>query len=307
MTAPGSPNAEGKAAMIAVVGRANTGKSTLLNAILGEKVSIVSPVAQTTRNLVRGILTETRGQLVFLDTPGMHKAESDLGKIMNRTARASVEGVDRVLLVLDGSAPPREEDEGWMRKLRRTPDVPVTLLVNKCDLPTPYADAYLQAWRSIMGESAAGQAPDLRRISAATGEGLDALVSDLFADAPAGPPLFPEDVLTDFPRKLAIADVVREKYFHLLSQEVPHHLAVWIETLDDSDTPWKASGTIYVQRPGQKGIVIGEKARLIKKVRKQAESDLQEMYGVPIQLELWVKVDKHWARNFWILRQLGYA
>lgn len=294
--------------MVAVVGRANTGKSTLVNAMLGEKVSIVSPVAQTTRNLVRGILTEPRGQLVFLDTPGMHKAESDLGKIMNRAARASIEGVDHVLLVLDGSTPPREEDDGWMRKLRRSPEAPVTWIVNKCDLPASYTDAYLKVWASIMGESAASAPPpDIRRISAATGEGVSELVDELFALAPVGPQLFPDDVLTDFPRKLAIADVVREKYFLVLSQEVPHHLAVWIETLDDSSEPWKASGTIYVQRPGQKGIVIGEKGRLIKKVRKQAESDLKEMYGVPIQLELWVKVDKHWARNFWILRQLGYA
>lgn len=305
MSGENGPSADGpRAALVAVVGRANTGKSTLVNAILGEKISIVSPVAQTTRNLVRGILTEPRGQLVFLDTPGLHKAESDLGKIMNRTARAAVEGVDHVLLVVDAGTAPREEDEGWMRRLAKA-DIPATLVLNKCDLPGCRDEAYLRLWSSLRTPGD-GMAANVARISAARGDGVPGLVDRLFDRAPVGPPLFPEDVLTDFPRKLAIADVVREKYFHVLTQEVPHHLAVWIESVDDQQKPWKVAGTIYVQRPGQKGIVIGEKAKLLKKVCREAEADLEEMYGAKMHLELWVKVDKDWTRNFWILRQLGY-
>jgi GTP-binding protein Era len=290
--------------MVAVVGRANVGKSTLLNRILEEKVSIVSPVAQTTRNLIRSILTEPRGQLVFLDTPGMHKAESDLGKIMNRAARASVEGVDAVLLILDASTAPRQEDEGWMRRLAKNPPPHLVIVLNKIDQATeeqPYRDL----WDGSAGDDRTVE-PAWHRVSALQGTGVADLVARLFALMPVGPLLFPEDVLTDFPRKLNMADVVREKFFARLEQELPHSLAVWIEDLDDSGDRWNVRGIVYVQRAGQKGIVLGKKGRLIKWVKEQAEAELSELYEVPVHLDLWVKVEKHWDRNFWIMRNLGY-
>lgn len=290
--------------MVAVVGRANVGKSTLLNQVLGEKVSIVSPVAQTTRNLIRSILTEPRGQLVFLDTPGMHKAESDLGKIMNRAARAAVEGVDAVLLVLDASTRPRQEDEGWMRKLAKQPPPNLVIVLNKIDQAVEEAP-YRDLWASVAREDRTVE-PEWWQVSALEGTGIDALVDRLFELMPPGPLLFPEDVLTDFPRKLNMADVIREKFFARLEQELPHSLAVWIETLDDRGGTWQVNGIIYVQRAGQKGIVLGKKGRLIKWVREQAEAELSEIYEVPVKLDLWVKVEKHWDRNFWIMRNLGY-
>ncbi|MDT8389105.1 MAG: GTPase Era [Lentisphaeria bacterium] len=301
-------NAKIKSGIIAIVGRANVGKSTLLNGILEEKVSIVSDVAQTTRNLIRAVLTEPRGQLVFLDTPGVHRATYDLGKMMNRMARSSVEGADVVMLVLDGSERPFEEDDGWMRKIAKQA-LPAVIVLNKIDLGTPYADEYRAQWEDISRKN-----PDHCAavpwfdISAANHDGVAELVQALFDRVPLGPPLFSEDVLTDFPRKLAMGDVIREKLFHELHDELPHAIAVGVNHIDESpETGWLAHADIYVNRPSQKGIVIGQKGRLLRKIKRLAEKDISDMYDVPVTLELWVKVEKDWAKNFWILRQLGYA
>ena len=295
-----------RAGMAALVGRANAGKSTLLNALLGEKISIVSPVAQTTRNVIRGVLTEPRGQLVFLDTPGVHKAQTDLGKLMNRTARSAVEGVDVAALILDASVPPQMEDEGWMRRLLFGPATVVGVL-NKRDRPDDHAAAYRSRWDEV-GEAKGRKREILwAETSALKGTGVEALIRLLFAQAPCGPPLFPEDVLTDFPRRLAMADVIREKYFHHLTQELPHRIAVWIEELDESGEAWRVAATLYVTSTSQKGIVIGRKGSLIKRVRHEAEGELSAMFDRPVDLDLWVKVEKDWPRNFWFLRRLGYA
>jgi GTP-binding protein Era len=292
--------------MVAIVGRANVGKSTLLNRLLGEKVSIVSPVAQTTRRLIRGILNEPRGQLVFLDTPGVHVASYDLGHVMNRTARAAIEGVDVVLLVLDGSTAPRREDEGWMRRLLFQ-DVPVVALLNKCDQGTDHIAAYQQRWASVAKEKQSAKQADWLRASAATGEGVVGLVSRLFELAPVGEQLFPADILSDYPRKLAVGDVVREKYFHELRAELPHTLAVEIENIEEGPAGWLAKGSVLVEKPSQKPILLGAKGRLFKKVIAAAEQDLAEMYGVAVKLELWIRVEKNWQKNFWILKRLGYV
>jgi len=301
------PQGDGRrAGMVAIVGRANVGKSTLLNCLLGEKVSIVSPVAQTTRRMVRGMLNEPRGQLVFLDTPGVHQAAYDLGRVMNRTARAAVEGVDVVLLVLDGSAAPRAEDEGWMRRLLFH-ESPVVALINKCDQGTNQAVAYRQRWTQVAKEKSSTKEAEWLFASATTGEGVAELVTQLFALAPVGEQLFPDDVLTDYPRKLAMADVVREKYFHQLRAELPHTLAVEIETIEEKPEGWLVKGAILVEKSSQKPILLGAKGRLFKGVVGAAEQDLTEMYGVPVKLELWIRVEKSWQKNFWVLKRLGYV
>ncbi len=302
---PHSPSAI-RSGLVAVVGRANVGKSTLINRILGEKVSIVSPVAQTTRNLVRGILTEPRGQLVFLDTPGVHRASYDLGLIMNRIARASIEGVDVVLLVVDASTPPREEDEGWIRRLLHA-EPACFVALNQTDRGDAHAADYRRLWDGAAREKSVAREATWLPVSGLAGDGVEELVGRLFASVPEGPHLFPDDVLTDFPRKLNVADVVREKYFHVLRDELPHALAVEIETIDEAPGGWTARGTIFVQKNSQKGIVLGNKGRLLKKVKADAERELAEMYGHPVTLDLWVKVEKDWSRNFWLLKRLGYA
>ncbi len=291
--------------MFAIVGRANVGKSSLMNRLLADKISIVSPIAQTTRNRVRGILSEPRGQLVFLDTPGVFKAPHDLGRIMNRAARSSIEGVDGVVLVLDPSHALRDEDIGWMRKLARG-DQPIHVVLNKCDLPWKVEEACKAAWYEACADVGDGQSVCWHRISALHGDGIPDLLDALFKTAPIGPPLFPEDIVSDFPRQLAVADVIREKYFQVLRDEVPHDLAVRIVSLEESGDKWSIRADVLVNRPSQKGIVIGEKGRLLRKVKRSATREIGEMYGVQVHLDIWIKVEKNWSRNFWILRQLGY-
>jgi len=292
--------------LIAVVGRASVGKSTFVNAVFEEKVSIVSDIPQTTRTLVRGILTEPRGQLVLLDTPGVHKAEYDLGRLMNRVARASVEGVDAVLLMLDASTSPRIEDDGWIRRLLRE-TVPVLAVLNKSDVPQGHADEYRKLWETIAAEKQSTKTAEWVEISARTRDGVDQLVSRLFELLPPGPLLFPAEMLTDHPRKINMADIIREKYFGKLQDELPHSLAIEVETVEEKPDEWIVHGTILVERSSQKGIVIGHKGRLLRRVCESAGRELSEMYGIPVTLDLWVKVEKDWTKNFWILKRLGYA
>lgn len=295
-----------RAGVVAVVGRTNVGKSTLLNALVGEKVSIVSDTVQTTRNVIRAILTEERGQLVFLDTPGVHKAEGELGKNLNKMARSSVGGADAILLVLDASSKLWQEDEGWMRRLMKD-DLPCVILLNKTDVGTGFVDAYKERWAAVAAEKESSLEPVWVEGSALQGEGIPALSNALFERVPEGPHLFPEEILTDYPRKLNISDVIREKYFDRLHDELPHCLAIWVDSIEETPKKWTIQAEVYVERHSQKGIVIGEKGRLLKSVQYQSEKELSEMYEVPVKVRLWVKVEKDWRKNFWILKKLGYA
>ena len=330
------------AGVVAVVGRTNAGKSTLVNRLVGEKVSIVSPVVQTTRTTVRGVLTEARGQLVLLDTPGLHKSRTVLGTAMNKAARASASGADAVLLVCDASRPPELEDEGWMQRLARSP-VPVVLFLNKAD-EACRERAFREAWDRAVAhaearaaESAAApassaappanpekpwkrkrrEAGELRPIvrprwlsgSAKTGEGVDALLDALFGLLPAGPLLFDGDMLTDHPEKLAVADVIREKLFGLFRDELPHSIGVSVERVERrGDGSVAVSGTVYVRKANQKGIVLGEKGRTLRTAKRRAEAELRDYFGAPaVDCELWVRVEPDWDENFFLLRKLGYA
>ena len=330
------------AGVVAVVGRTNAGKSTLVNRLVGEKVSIVSPVVQTTRTTVRGVLTEARGQLVLLDTPGLHKSRTVLGTAMNKAARASAGGADAVLLVCDASRPPELEDEGWMQRLARSP-VPVAIFLNKAD-EACRESAFREAWDRAVAhaearaaESAAApasnaappanpgkpwkrqrrEAGELRPIvrprwlsgSAKTGEGVDALLDELFGLLPAGPLLFDGDTLTDHPEKLAVADVIREKLFGLFRDELPHLIGVSVERVERrGDGSVAVSGTVYVRKANQKGIVLGEKGRTLRTAKRRAEAELRDYFGAPaVDCELWVRVEPDWDENFFLLRKLGYA
>ncbi len=303
-----APPAPTRAALIAVVGRANVGKSTLVNALVEEKVSIVSPVAQTTRNCIRGIWTGERGQLVFLDTPGVHKAAHDLGRLMNRVARNSAEGADITLLVLDAAAFPRLEDQGWLQRLRDT-NSPLVLALNKIDALTPRSDqraVHRATWDRLKNPARAGPVRWME-ISARNGTGIAELRDLLLGMAPAGPLLFPEEMLSDFPRKLMIADCVREKLFRVLQAELPYAVAVRIESIAEEKERWSVAGEILVNKPSQKGIVIGNKGRLLKGIILDSERELAEIYERKIALRLRVRVHPNWARDPRLLRQLGYT
>jgi len=297
-----------RCAVIGIVGRTNAGKSTLINRLVGEKISIVSPIVQTTRNTIRGILTEKRGQLVFMDTPGLqHKAEGHLGTLLNRMARQSAANADALLIVFDGSSSPHIEDDGWMRRALFT-EQPVIFFLNKSDCSPFYTEAYSELWRKIQEEKK--QTREILRFagSAETGEHLKELTDALFALAtPAEELLFESDTVTDYPRRLAIADVVREKLFSKLYDELPHEIGVRVDDIQENGTKWLVTATIMVNRPSQKAIVMGPKGRTLRYVKRAAEPEISAMFGVEAELEPWVKVERNWMDNFWLLRQMGYA
>ena len=309
-----------KVAVVGVVGRTNAGKSTLVNRLVGEKVSIVSPVEQTTRNTVRGIVAEARGQLVLLDTPGLHKAVGELGRILNRMARRSAAGVDVLCVVFDASAEPQLEDVGWMNRVAKERPEKVVFVLNKADRRPFYETMFHDAWKAS-AEEAAAMPPEAAsgagvpepvwvKAIATTEGGANAVMDALFAFAEEGERLFDDDIVTDYPRKLAIADSIREKYLAKMHQEVPHELGILVREIKESRKggveTWEVKVDVLVNRVSQKPIVIGRGAETIKYVRKCAERELSEMFGVKVQMELWVKVEPNWMKNPKLLTEMGY-
>ena len=294
-----------KAAIVGVVGRTNAGKSTLVNRMVGEKVTIVSPVEQTTRNTIRGIVEDPRGQLVLLDTPGLHKAVGPLGKLLNGMARASSAGTDILLVVFDAAHEPQLEDEGWMRRVAKEQPEKCVFALNKCDRSPFYETMFRDLWKEVAA-SCDPPAPRWVKACGVKPGGCDALMDALYGLAEPGPALFPEDIVTDYPRKLAIADVVREKLIQHLHDEVPHEVGVLVEDLDERDGRWNVAVTIYVNRPSQKGIVIGQRGCNLKAVRMSAGPELSDMFGVKVNVELWVKVEPNWMKNNRLLAEMGY-
>ena len=297
-------------ATVAVVGRTNAGKSTLVNALVGEKVSIVSPVEQTTRNTIRGIVADTRGQLVLLDTPGLHKAVGTLGTLLNRMARRSASGADITCVVFDAAQEPQLEDIGWMQRIAKEKPEKVVFVLNKADKSPFFEKMFRDAWKEASGgegEDEGGKKEPVwvKAISTTEGGAKDVLDA-LFAFAEDGELLFDEDIVTDYPRKLAIADAIREKYLSHLHQELPHELGIIVKRVVDEGSRWKSEVEVLVNRPSQKPIVIGRAASTIKAVRKAAERELKEVFGVPVSLELWVNVEPNWMKNDRLLAEMGY-
>ena len=304
-----------KVAVVGVVGRTNAGKSTLVNRLVGEKVSIVSPVEQTTRNTIRGIVDEERGQLVLLDTPGLHKAVGNLGKILNRMARRSAAGADILAVVFDASEEPQMEDVGWMSRVAKEKPGKLVFILNKADRNPFYEDAFRAAWDEALADVAAA-CPDesgavaepvwVKAISTTEG-GANRVLDTLFEFAEEGEKLFPEDIVTDYPRKLAMSDVIREKFLARLHQEIPHELGIAVKKIVESDGRWDVEADVIVNRNSQKPIVIGRGAETLKNVRKRSERELSEIFGVKVTLKLWVRVEPKWMQNEKILSEMGYV
>ncbi|MBR2941610.1 MAG: GTPase Era [Kiritimatiellae bacterium] len=315
----------GKVAVVGVVGRTNAGKSTLVNRLVGEKVSIVSPVEQTTRNTVRGIVADPRGQLVLLDTPGLHKAVGTLGRLLNRMARRSAAGTDITCVVFDAAQEPQLEDIGWMQRIAREKPEKVVFVLNKADRAPFFETMYRDAWEDARREtvdvessvsSLKSVTPVWVKAIATTEGGAKAVMDALFDFAEEGEPLFDDDIVTDYPRKLAIADSIREKYLAKMHQEVPHEMGILVKKITESQAKvkgehstcpvWEVDVEVLVNRASQKPIVIGKGAETVKYVRKCAERELSDIFGVKVALEIWVRVEPNWMKNERRLSEMGY-
>jgi GTPase len=310
-----------RSGFVALIGRPNVGKSTLLNQLVGEKVAITSPVAQTTRNRLRAILTTSSAQLVLLDTPGIHKPHHLLGERLVKTARNAIGDVDVVLLLVDGSQPAGRGD-GFIVELLRHCRAPVHVALNKHDLVDPaqaeeLADSYrnLLAGRGDFAQpSPAGGDENptppltwpLHPVSALTGAGTENLVAALAAELPEGPQLYPADAVSDQPEQLLMAELIREQVLSHTREEVPHSVAVSIDRVVDDGPRTAVLATVLVERSSQKGILIGKGGQMLKTIGQGARLQMEKVFSGPVYLELFVKVVPGWRRSAARLAELGY-
>ncbi len=286
---------------VAVVGRPNVGKSTLINAILGSKVSIVTPKPQTTRHRILAVYTRNDSQIIFVDTPGLHRgAAKTINRMMNRAATSALADADLILFVSEANRW-TVEDQDVLDRLKKTP-VPAIALLNKIDKVHPKEE--LLAVLSAMSERHTFD--EVLPISAKLNDNLDRLVELIPAYLPESPALYPEEMITDRSESFQIAELIREKLTLLLRQEVPYGLTVEIEQMKKEPGGVGINAIIWVERNSQKGIVVGKGGNVLKKVGRSARLELKERLGVPVHLELWVKVKDSWADSEKELLRLGY-
>ncbi len=289
-----------KSGFVAIVGRPNAGKSTLVNTLVGRKVAIVSPKPQTTRNRIQGILNREDAQIVLIDTPGIHKPDSILSRQMMEEAEHALEGIDILSLIVDASAEFGAGDRfaiEWLQRFRG----PVFLLLNKVDrVSKPHLLPLIARYRRLY------EFAEIFPISALTGEGCLDLLNGWLARLPEAPPYFPTDQFTDQPERFLAAEIVREKAILATREEVPHAIAVLVDSFEERSDLLKIRATIYVEREGQKGILIGKRGETIKKIGTQARQELESILGARIFLELFVKVQPNWRQNAALVRQLDW-
>lgn len=293
-----------RSGFIAILGRPNVGKSTLVNALLGQKVAAVSPKPQTTRKRQLGILTTDSYQLVFVDTPGIHNPRYKLGQFLNQEAQEALEGVDVILWLVDVSTKPMEEDKQIGSLLSSTPRrIPLVLAANKIDLiPSEVLEARLEAYRSAVRKEA-----QVVRISATEGINLDQLTELLVSLSPFREPEFDPEQITDSYERDIAADLIREACLLNLRDEVPHGVGVRVDEFSERENGMLyIAATIFVERNSQKGILIGEGGRMMKTIGSQARREIEEMGGRPVYLELRVKVLKDWRNDENAMLRLGY-
>jgi GTP-binding protein Era len=293
---------EFRSGFVALIGRPNVGKSTLMNHIVGHKVAIMSDKPQTTRNKIRGIYTDEKGQIIFLDTPGIHKPHSKLGEFLVRTAQNALEEVDLVLFLVDAVEGLGPGDRFIIENLKEM-KTPVFLVVNKIDQVhpddlLPLIDKYRQLY------SFAEVVP----ISALMGNNTRTLVDLILRYLPEGPQYYPSDLVTDHPERFIVGELIREKVLELTREEVPHSVAVVVEEMKNREGKDLVDvyATIFTERPSQKGILIGKGGRMLKEVGRRAREEIERLLGTRIFLELWVKVKKDWRNEELLLRQFGY-
>jgi GTP-binding protein Era len=291
-----------RSGFVAIIGRPNVGKSTLLNCILGEKLVITSDKPQTTRNRIQGIHNIDGGQIVFIDTPGIHKGRSRLNRYMVNEAGAALEGVDVVLFLVDATGKPPQQFELLQERLGKI-DAPVILIVNKIDL--------ISREQLILKLAEYGKLhnfKDIVPLSAAKGEGVERLDRLILPLLPEGQAYFPDDILTDAPERFVVAEIIREKVFRHTGDEIPYAVAVNVEDFDEGEDNGliRISAVISVERETQKGIVIGKGGAMLKKVGTLARKEIEQLLGTKVFLELFVRVRKDWTGSKNMMKELGY-
>lgn len=291
-----------KSGFVAIVGRPNVGKSTLMNALVGQKIAIMSNRPQTTRNRIRGVLTSETAQVVFIDTPGIHEPTHRLGEYMVKAADATLKEVDAIMFVVDATAPKHTLDDMVVERLKGV-RTPVFLVINKVDA----ADK-----GDILGMIADYKDKlsfaDIIPVSAVDGTQLDKLVQILVNMLPEGPKYYPDDTVTDHPERFIIAEIVREKVLKSTWEEVPHSVVVDIEQLErreNSDVLY-VHAIVYTERESQKGILIGKRGSLLKRIGQLARQELESLFATKVYLELWVKVRKDWRNETGMLHRFGF-
>ncbi|MFL1695226.1 GTPase Era [Weissella kandleri] len=292
---------EFKSGFIALVGRPNVGKSTLLNQMIGEKIAIMSPKAQTTRNKIQGIYTTDEGQIVFLDTPGIHKPQNSLGDYMVKTAMSAIRESDMVWMLVDASQERGRGDNFIIERLKES-KTPVYLIINKIDLVKPEDLLAIIADYQTQMDFA-----EIFPISARQDDGVQELLDFAMPKMEAGPQYYPADQITDHPERFIMAELIREKVLQLTRQEVPHSVAVVIDKIERQDEKHlHVQATIVVERPSQKNIVIGKQGSMIKEIGIRARRDIERLLGDKVFLETWVKVEERWRDKPQALQSYGY-
>ena len=289
-----------KAGFVSIIGRPNVGKSTLLNRILGEKIVAVSDKPQTTRNVIRGILSDETSQIVFVDTPGIHTARTRINRAMVDAAMTVVTGIDLMLLVVDAT---QKIEETFIKDICGKSGAPIYLVLNKIDQVTPKEKLFTV----IEGYTRLYDFPEIIPISAQSGSNIERLVDLVREQLPEGEALFPDDILTDLPEKFIVAELIREKVFRLTNREVPYGTAVVVEAFAERENGLVAiNATIMVERDSHKGIIIGKRGTMLKKIGEQARRDIERLLGTKVYLELFVQVQERWTERTAMLRELGY-
>ncbi|NEP18705.1 MAG: GTPase Era [Leptolyngbya sp. SIO4C1] len=301
MTAIPTPPPGFRSGFVGIVGRPNVGKSTLMNQLVGQKIAITSPVAQTTRNRLRGILTLPQAQIIFVDTPGIHKPHHELGKVLVQNARMAISSVDVTLLVVDGTVPAGRGD-AFIADLLAKSQTPAIFGINKADLQAVDRSEAIDA---SYADLAAGR--PVCKFSAVTAAGLEALQQQLISHLEPGPYYYPPDLITDQPERFIMGELLREQILLHTRDEVPHSVAIAIDRVEETEKITNILATVYVERNSQKGILIGKGGSMMKQINSAARQQMQKLIAGKVYLEVFVKVQAKWRQSRSRLAEFGYC
>ncbi len=293
-------NRQYKSGFVTLVGRPNVGKSTLMNHLIGQKIAITSNKPQTTRNRIQTVYTDSRGQIVFLDTPGIHRAKNRLGEYMVKTAESTLKDVDAVLWLVEPTTFIGAGERHILEQLKRCKK-PVILVINKID--TVKKDAVMEAMKAYAKEM---DFAEIVPVSALRSNNTDTLLECIFKYLPYGEPFYDEDTVTDQPRRQIAAEMIREKALRCLEEEIPHGVAVAIDRMEFGESIVNIDATIFCEKDSHKGIIIGKGGSMLKKIGSQARRDIEDMLERQVNLQLWVKVKKDWRDSDFMLKNFGY-